>query len=360
MRRPRRHFWIALLLIVSLPHPAGIARLRDYELDFEQISQAGQEIMDRFAPAFIKENYRFATADEMRQRMAPIRQALEGESIKALAVMEPQARALLTRLRADPEMEMYADWLETRMDFFEVAAEADRVIRPTPPAPTPPPPRPLPPQPTPAPTPAPKPPLQPPPPAPPPPQAPQPPAPSPPAPTPDTVAAQNRYIESKDVWMRKLANRPPPARAAALVPDLKRIFQAEGVPPQLVWQAEAESSFNPAARSPAGAVGLYQFIPATAQQFGLSLTPQDERLDAKKNGAAAAKYLKYLHGRFGNWPLALAAYNCGEGRLSKTLRAHGGKSFADIQAYLPAETRMYVPKIAALIQLRENADLERL
>ncbi|MGB4574089.1 MAG: hypothetical protein WBI79_03750, partial [Kiritimatiellia bacterium] len=170
MRRPRRHFWIALLLIVSLPHPAGIARLRDYELDFEQISQAGQEIMDRFAPAFIKENYRFATADEMRQRMAPIRQALEGESIKALAVMEPQARALLTRLRADPEMEMYADWLETRMDFFEVAAEADRVIRPTPPAPTPPPPRvppaptpppprPLPPQPTPAPTPAPTPPL---------------------------------------------------------------------------------------------------------------------------------------------------------------------------------------------------------
>ena len=148
MRRPRRHFWIALLLIVSLPHPAGIARLRDYELDFEQISQAGQEIMDRFAPAFIKENYRFATADEMRQRMAPIRQALEGESIKALAVMEPQARALLTRLRADPEMEMYADWLETRMDFFEVAAEADRVIRPTPPAPTPPPPR-VPPAPTP-------------------------------------------------------------------------------------------------------------------------------------------------------------------------------------------------------------------
>ena len=125
---------------MSLPHPAGIARLRDDELDFEQISQAGQEIMDRFAPAFIKENYRFATADEMRQRMAPIRQALEGESIKALAVMEPQARALLTRLRADPEMEMYADWLETRMDFFEVAAEADRVIRPTPPAPTPPPP----------------------------------------------------------------------------------------------------------------------------------------------------------------------------------------------------------------------------
>lgn len=93
--------------------------MRDYELDFEQISQAGQEIMGRFAPAFIKENYRFATADEMRQRMAPIRQALEGESIKALAVMEPQARALLTRLRADPEMEMYADWLETRMDFLK-------------------------------------------------------------------------------------------------------------------------------------------------------------------------------------------------------------------------------------------------
>ncbi|HAL92078.1 MAG TPA: hypothetical protein DCM68_03535 [Verrucomicrobia bacterium] len=179
-------------------------------------------------------------------------------------------------------------------------------------------------------------------------------------PGPAVEQARNRYVESKQVWLRKLANRPAPARAAALLPDLKRVFRAEGVPPELVWQAEAESTFNPAARSPVGAAGLYQFMPATAQQFGLRLSPVDERLDAVKNARAAAQYLRMLHRRFGNWPLAFAAYNCGEGRVSKTLRSTGGKTFDDIHDKLPAETRMYVPKIAALVQLRENADLERL
>lgn len=350
-----RHSWIGLVPALWIP-TAGLAFLGDYELDFEQISEAGQEIMDRFAPAFIQDRYRFATPEEMRQSLAPIRQALGGESLGEVAALEPEARTLLKQLRANPQMETYADWLAARLDFFEMAAEAEQVI----PRPTPRPPAPVP-VPKPMPPPTPRPPTPPPPiPAPVPvPKAMPPPTPPAPAP-PTTVSAQNRYVESKEVWVRKLTNRPPPARAAAWLPEMKRIFQAEGVPVPLVWQAEAESSFNPAARSPVGAVGLYQFMPATAQQFGLSLAPQDERLDALKNGRAAAKYLKYLHGRFGNWPLALAAYNCGEGRVSKTLRNRGGKTFADIQDHLPAETRMYVPKIAALVQLREDADLERL
>ena len=186
------------------------------------------------------------------------------------------------------------------------------------------------------------------------------PAPKPEPAAADVAQARNRYVESKQVWLRKLANRPAPARSAALLSDLKRAFQAEGVPAALVWQAEAESTFNPSARSPAGAVGLYQFMPATAQQFGLSLKPQDERLDAIKNARAAAKYLKLLHRRFGNWPLAFAAYNCGQGRVAGVLSKTGGRTFDDIHDKLPAETRMYVPKIAALVQLRENADLERL
>ncbi|NLB65576.1 MAG: lytic transglycosylase domain-containing protein, partial [Lentisphaerae bacterium] len=172
--------------------------------------------------------------------------------------------------------------------------------------------------------------------------------------------ARNRYVESRDVWVRKLSNRPPPERAAALLPSLKQIFREEGIPPQLVWQAEAESTFNPAARSPAGAVGLFQFMPATAKEYGLSLTPADDRLDAQKSARAAARYLKYLHNRFGSWPLALAAYNCGQGRVAKTLRETNGKTLDDIHDRLPAETRMYVPKIAALIQLRENANLDHL
>ena len=376
-----RVIWIALAGSGLIPgHPAPAA-LQDYEVDFGQISQAGQEIIDRFAPDSFKEQYQFASAEDLAAYFAPMQAALAGESVAALAALQPQARQTLTVLRAKPETQGYADWLEARMDFFEMAAEVEKAV-PAPPAPAPPPP------PAPAPAPAPSKPLPPHPttpqkPLPPHPTTPQPPliphpkppepAPKPapaattptpvpaaPAPGPTVEKARNRYVESKQVWLRKLAGRPAPPRAAALLPDLKKTFQAEGVPSALVWQAEAESTFNPAARSPAGAAGLYQFMPATAQQFGLRLSPEDERLDAVKNARAAAKYLKLLHGRFGNWPLAFAAYNCGQGRVSNLLRTSGGRTFDDIHDRLPAETRMYVPKIAALVQMRENADLERL
>ena len=375
-----RPIWIACGLLILAPGPRAPAFLEDMEFDPSQISQAGQEIIDRLAPASFKNQYRFPSTEEIVAFISPIQTALVGESVEALAALQPRARQTLELLRANSQTQAYADWLEARMDFIEMAAEVARAIPappqpvpPRPPVPTPPqtklpphptaPQQPLPPHPT-----APQKPL---PPHPTTPQQPLPPHPtqpqvSTPAPTPapatpaNVEIARNRYVESKQVWLRKLANRPAPARAAALLPDLKRIFRAAGVPPQLVWQAEAESTFNPAARSPAGAAGLYQFMPTTAQQFGLRLSPEDERLDALKNGQAAAQYLKLLHARFGNWPLAFAAYNCGEGRVSKTLRATGGKTFDDIHDKLPAETRMYVPKIAALVQIRENADLDRL
>lgn len=371
-----RPIWMACALLVLAPGSRAPAFLQDWELDPHQLSQAGQEIIDRLAPDFIKDNYEFAAPEDIVAFISPIQGALTGESVEALAALQPRARQTLATLRAHPNTQAYADWLEARMDYFEMAAEVARAIpAPTqPPAPLPPHPVPPAPQLPPHPT-APQPPLPPhpatpPKPLPPHPSAPQPtliphpaepPLATPSGPPPPAIAnARNRYVENKQVWLRKLANRPAPARAAALLPNLKRVFRDEGVPPELVWQAEAESTFNPAARSPVGAAGLYQFMPATAQQFGLRLAPADERLDALKNARAAAKYLKMLHARFGNWPLAFAAYNCGEGRVAKTLRSTGGKTFDDIHDKLPAETRMYVPKIAALVQLRENADLERL
>ena len=349
-----RAIWFALAFAAA---PAGRAPgfLEGLEFDPSQISQAGQEVIDRLAPDAFKNEYRFATPQEIVAWLSPVQQALAGDSVEALAAIEPQARQALQFLRAYPQTQSYADWLEARMDFLEMAGEVARALpapsRPAPPkpAPTPAPPapsKPLPPHPAPPPKPLPPHPI--------------PPASAPPAPPPAVEKARNRYVENKQVWLRKLGNRPAPARAAALLPDLKKIFRAEGVPPELVWQAEAESSFNPAARSPVGAAGLYQFMPATAQEFGLRLSPADERLDALKNARAAARYLKQLHARFGDWSLALAAYNCGQGRVSKSLRASGGRTFDDIHDQLPAETRMYVPKIAALLQLRENADLDRL
>ena len=377
--KPLRSSLIASAALVSALGVSAPAFLNDWELDYERMADTGQAVFDRVAPASVKENYEVLTADEMAGLFTTLQAALSGESLESLAANATQARQTLARLRADPNTQDYADWLEARMDYVDMAAEVERAI----PAPKPAlPPHPTAPQPKliPHPT-TPQPPLiphpkepqptliphpkEPQPPLIPHPKEPEPAAKPAPAPKPAPVAtdvaqARNRYVESKQVWLRKLANRPAPARAAALLPDLKRAFQAEGVPAALVWQAEAESTFNPSARSPAGAVGLYQFMPATAQQFGLSLKPQDERLDAIKNARAAAKYLKLLHRRFGDWPLAFAAYNCGQGRVSGILSKTGGRTFDDIHDKLPAETRMYVPKIAALVQLRENADIERL
>jgi membrane-bound lytic murein transglycosylase D len=155
-----------------------------------------------------------------------------------------------------------------------------------------------------------------------------------------------------DLWLGRVRDRPPPPRAATLLPQLRAAFAAEGVPTELVWLAEAESSFNPTARSPVGAKGLFQFMPETAKAHGLSTFLPDERTEPVKSARAAARYLRQLHGRFGNWALALAAYNAGEGRVARTLAARRASSFTAIADALPAETRMYVPKVCALIATR--------
>jgi membrane-bound lytic murein transglycosylase D len=140
---------------------------------------------------------------------------------------------------------------------------------------------------------------------------------------------------------------------------LKPVFAAQGVPPELVWLAEVESSFNPSARSPVGAAGLFQLMPPTAKSLGLAARP-DERLDPAKSAGAAARYLKYLHGKFNDWPLALAAYNLGEGRLQKLLERYRVRTFDQVATHLPAETQMYVPRIDAVLQRREGLTLAKL
>jgi membrane-bound lytic murein transglycosylase D len=80
----------------------------------------------------------------------------------------------------------------------------------------------------------------------------------------------------------------------------------------------------------------------------------DERADAEKSAHAAAKYLKALHGKFGDWPLVFAAYNAGEGRVRRLLEARKARTFSEIAAKLPSETRMYVPKVCATIAVRSG------
>jgi len=138
---------------------------------------------------------------------------------------------------------------------------------------------------------------------------------------------------------------------------LKAIFRAEGLPPALVWIAEVESAFDPRARSRAGAVGLFQLMPDTAHRFGLRTWPRDERRSVECSTRAAAQYLRYLHGRFGTWPLAIAAYNAGERTVARALRGRQDASFEAVAPRLPAETRSYVPRVLNLMADREGFEV---
>ena len=166
--------------------------------------------------------------------------------------------------------------------------------------------------------------------------------------------------QERKAWTAVIEKRPVPPMAKKHLATLKRIFAEEKVPTELVWLAEVESSFNPKARSPVGAAGLFQLMPSTAESLNLStgfLGFGDDRTDTQKSGRAAARYLKQLHKKFKDWRLALAAYNAGEGRVSDLLKKHKAHTFEGIAKYLPAETQMYVPKIEAVVRKREGVAL---
>lgn len=256
-----------------------------------------------------------------------IEQVLDGTSWEQVALLRPYAEQALQRLAQVEGGEPAADWFRQRLAYLRVAEQYTRQpVQPPPPKPS----------------------------------DTVPPKPATPTVRPP-VRRQHRVNLDQDMktWTARLPASPVPL-AARLAPDLKAIFKAEGVPGELIWLAEVESAFNPNAKSPVGAVGLFQFMPATATRFGLQTTPVDQRTDPQRSASAAARYLRLLHGRFADWPLAVAAYNAGEGRVGRTLKKHSGRRFEDIADALPIETRMYVPRVAAVILHREGADLRHL
>jgi membrane-bound lytic murein transglycosylase D len=101
-------------------------------------------------------------------------------------------------------------------------------------------------------------------------------------------------------------------------------------------------------------------MPDTAKRFGLSLWPRDQRYQAIPSATASAEYFRYLHTKFHDWRLVMAAYNAGEGTVERSLARHKARSYDEIASYLPAETQMYVPRIEAVLMEREGARLEEL
>ena len=149
-------------------------------------------------------------------------------------------------------------------------------------------------------------------------------------------------------------------RVQALRPALEAPLREERVPAELVAVALVESAGQTTALSPSGARGLWQFMPRTARRYGLRVTARtDERLDVEKSSRAAARHLRDLHESFGDWSLALAAYNAGDAAVQKAVKRGRTKDFARLSALrlLPAETRAYVPAVLAAARLFGGAAL---
>ncbi|SHN53946.1 LysM peptidoglycan-binding domain-containing protein [Desulfovibrio litoralis] len=162
----------------------------------------------------------------------------------------------------------------------------------------------------------------------------------------------DRFIERGELWL----------------PHIRKIFKDNNVPEEIAYLAIVESGFNPTAVSRVGATGVWQFMPYTGTKYGLTQNAWiDERRDTYKATKAAAAYLTKLYGDFGNWFLAIAAYNAGEGKISRALEGTGGAdNFFDLsrknymlqgKTQLKDETKQYVPRFIAVSKIMKNLDL---
>jgi len=135
------------------------------------------------------------------------------------------------------------------------------------------------------------------------------------------------------------------------------ILKQQGLPPEFIFLSMVESGFSNQAYSHAKATGPWQFMPGTARLYGLQMNMWiDERRDPAKSTLAAARHLRDLYEDFGDWYLAMAAYNAGPGRVRKAIRMTNTNDFWKLadSAYLPVETKNYVPKVLAALQLASN------
>jgi len=142
-------------------------------------------------------------------------------------------------------------------------------------------------------------------------------------------------------------------RAPSLLPQIETRLAAADLPDDIKYLAMVESDLRLTVRSPAGAVGLWQFMRDTGRRYGLRVDRYiDERMDPDLSTDAAVAYLKDLHDRFGDWFVAFAAYNAGETRVQNALDEQSPPSYFDM--YLPYETRRYVHRIVVAKLLHEN------
>ena len=151
-----------------------------------------------------------------------------------------------------------------------------------------------------------------------------------------------KYLSYK--WLPKIIGL-----SAYYFPLFESKLAQYNLPPELKYLAIVESNLNPRAISSAGAKGIWQFMPATGKQYGLY---QDKYVDLFYDPVAstdaAARYLKYLHDKFGDWNLAISAYNAGPARIENLIKKHKTKNYWKLRPYMPKETQAYVPTFIAI------------
>jgi soluble lytic murein transglycosylase-like protein len=168
-----------------------------------------------------------------------------------------------------------------------------------------------------------------------------------------------------DTWEHRMRSQRPHSwtarrsleRGEPYLPRLRAIMTEHNLPEGLALLPAIESGFRPKARGRFGDVGMWQLRSPTARRFGLVVQEtRDDRLDPFRSSQAAAKYLKYLHRRYRDWPFALAAYNAGEGRVDRARKRNPGASFWQLaeQGHLPTTSRHFVPKFMAIVRVSEG------
>jgi membrane-bound lytic murein transglycosylase D len=302
------------LILVLEPFAVGPAAAQTNEIDLDDLLDSAQAFAQENLDPAVLQALQNVDRDKVGDFLKHYQDYLRGDYVLDVGQLKDAAEAILPLLDAHEEGQPYAAWLRERLDYFDVAEKLKSAAPPRKPEPGKPPP-------------------------------------PPPNPT---------FPAEREIWIQQVAPRAWPKGAAGIVPRMKTVFASEHVPAELVWLAEVESGFDARARSPAGALGMFQLMPATAKQFGVSLWPRDQRRQPEIAARAAAQQLRELYRQFGDWRLAVAAYNCGAGTVQKALTRHRAKSYEQIARRLPAETQMYVPKVEAIILHREGVDLEQL
>jgi membrane-bound lytic murein transglycosylase D len=291
-----------------------LARGQDNTVTLDDVVQSAQDWAKENLDEDTFQSLQEVDRKKVRQFLIEIQKEFHGNYVIDLAQLKDTAATVLPILESRSETLPYAEWLKTRLDYLDVAEQLRLVIPPPKTEPG-----------------------------------------KPPLPFPNPPPATDR-----EIWIKRFSDRPMPAGAKPYVARLKPVFAEQKAPPQLVWIAEVESSFNPQARSPAGATGLFQLMPATARRYGLSTSPLDQRLQAEDSARVAARHLTRLHQEFGDWRLAVAAYNAGEGAVQTLLKREKARTYDAIATRLPAETQLYVPKVEATILRREGIKLSEL